>query len=52
MLSAGGTIGNKTSPAVLGDFVNLGASGRYLDRPTVTYAPLTVPEFIKTMGRA
>ena len=31
------------------DLVNLGAGGRYLDRPTVTYSPLTGPDFIKTM---
>jgi hypothetical protein len=48
-ISAGGTIGNKTAPAAIGDFVNLGAGGRYLDRPTVTYSPLTGPDFIKTM---
>lgn len=48
-LSAGGTIGNKTAPGALGDFVNLGAGGRYVDRPTVTYSPLTGPDFIKTM---
>jgi hypothetical protein len=48
-LSAGGTIGSKAAPGALGDFLNLGAGGRYLDRPTVTYAPLTGPEFIKTM---
>ena len=47
--SAGGTIGNKTAPGALGDFVNLGGSGRYLDRPTVTYNPLTGADFIKTM---
>jgi hypothetical protein len=48
-LSAGGTIGSKTAPGALGDFLNLGAGGRYLDRPTITYAPLTGPDFIKTM---
>ncbi|MGH7182745.1 MAG: hypothetical protein ACREJN_12310, partial [Nitrospiraceae bacterium] len=47
--SAGGIIGNKTAPGALGDFVNLGGSGRYLDRPTVTYSPLTGADFIKTM---
>ncbi len=47
--SAGGTIGTKTAAGALGDFVNLGAGARYLDRPTVTYTPLTGPEFIKTM---
>ena len=29
--------------------MNLGAGGRYLDRPTVTHSPLTGPDFIKTM---
>jgi hypothetical protein len=48
-ISANGTIGTKTAPGALGDFVNLGAGGRYLDRPTVTYTPLTGAEFIKTM---
>lgn len=47
--SAGGTIGNKTAPGALGDFVTLGGSGRYLDRPTVTHTPLTGADFIKTM---
>lgn len=44
-LSAGGTIAS----AAHGDFVNLGAGGRYLDRPTVTYSPLTGPDFLRTM---
>jgi hypothetical protein len=48
-ISAGGTVGTKTAAGALGDFVNLGAGGRYLDRPTVTYTPLTGPDFIKTM---
>jgi len=48
-ISAGATIGNKSAPGALGDFVNLGAGGRYLDRPTITYAPLTGPDFVKTM---
>ena len=48
-LSAGGTIGNKTAPGALGDFVDLRAGGRYLDRPTITYSPLTGSDFIKTM---
>jgi hypothetical protein len=48
-LSASGAIGNKSAPAAIGDFFNLGASGRYLDRPTVTYTPLTGADFVKTM---
>ena len=48
----GVTLGDKdgrTAGGALGTFVNLGAGGRYLDRPTVTYSPLTGPDFIKTM---
>ena len=51
-ISAGGTLGDKawrTAGGALGTFVDLGASGRYLDRPTVTYTPLTGPDFVKTM---
>jgi hypothetical protein len=50
-LTAGGTIGtgNKSAPGALGDFVNLGAGGRYLDRPTITYTPLTGADFVKSM---
>jgi hypothetical protein len=50
-LTAGGGIltGNKGAQGNLGDFLNFGAGGRYLDRPTVTYSPLTGADFIKTM---
>ena len=50
-VSAGGAvgIGNKGAQGALGDFLNFGAGGRYLDRPTVTYSPLTGADFVKTM---
>ena len=51
-ISASGAVGDKAwrnAGGALGDFVNLGASGRYLDRPTVTYTPLTGADFVKTM---
>jgi hypothetical protein len=50
-LSAGGNIltGNKGAQGNLGDFLSFGAGGRYLDRPTITYAPLTGADFVKTM---
>ena len=48
-LSAGGVISNKTAPNATGDFVDLRAGGRYLDRPTITYSPLRGADFIRMM---
>src|SRR5262245_22084721 len=50
-VSAGGAVGisNKGAQGFLGDFMNFGAGGRYLDRPTVTYSPLTGADFVKSM---
>lgn len=33
------------SGAATGDFLNLGTTGRYIDRPTITYAPITGAQF-------
>jgi hypothetical protein len=51
-VSAGGTLGDKdwrNAGGALGTFASIGAAGRYLDRPTITYSPLTGPDFVKTM---
>ena len=51
-VSAGGTLGDKdwrNAGGALGTFASIGATGRYLDRPTITYAPLTGADFVKTM---
>lgn len=49
-LSASGTVSaGAKGPSFAGDLVNLGASGRYVDRPTITYSPLTGADFVKTM---
>jgi hypothetical protein len=51
-LTASGNLADKdwrTAGGALGTFLNLGAGGRYLDRPTITYSPLTGADFIKTM---
>ena len=42
-VNLGGTVSNKT--AVQGDFLSLGTAGKYTDRPTITYAPITGAKF-------
>ena len=42
-VNLGGTVSSET--AVQGDFFALGTSGKYTDRPTVTYAPITGQKF-------
>jgi len=39
----GGTV--SSSSAVQGDFLNLGTQGKYTDRPTITYTPITGQHF-------
>ena len=50
-LTSGGAvgIGDKGAQGALGNFLNFGGGGLYLDRPTITYSPLTGQDFIKTM---
>ncbi len=43
--SVGGTL--SSGNAVQGDFLALGGAARFIDRPTVTYTPLTGNKFIK-----
>src|SRR5437773_9977988 len=51
VVSAAGTAFPAGSPS-LGSPFTLGAAGRYTDRPTVTYTPLTGSNFIRTMMTA
>ena len=45
-VNLGGTVSSKT--AVQGDFLSLGTTGKYTDRPTITYAPITGQKFNKS----
>ena len=42
-VNLGGTVSSEN--AVQGDFLALGTSGKYTDRPTITYAPITGAKF-------
>ena len=41
--------GSLSSSSVYGDIFNLGASGRYTDRPTITYTPMTGSHFMHVL---
>jgi len=45
-VSLGGTVSSEK--AVQGDFANLGTSGTFTDRPTITYKPVTGEQFNKS----
>jgi hypothetical protein len=45
--SIGGVV--SSSKAVQGDYLSLGAAGRYTDRPTITYSPRTGDKFLEGM---
>lgn len=45
-VNLGGTVSSEK--AVQGDFVSLGAAGKYTDRPIITYAPITGSDFNKS----
>ena len=42
-VNLGGTVSSED--AVQGDFLSLGGAGKYTDRPTITYAPITGAKF-------
>jgi hypothetical protein len=44
-----GVSGTLNSASVIGDILNLGTAGRYTDRPTITYTPLTGAHFLQVM---
>ncbi|MFC1516313.1 hypothetical protein ACFL7E_06090 [Thermodesulfobacteriota bacterium] len=45
-VNIGGTVSSET--AVQGDFLAMGTTGKYTDRPTITYAPITGQKFNKS----
>lgn len=44
VVNAGGTVGFNS---ITGDFANAGVAGRYTDRPTITYTPLTGDQYVR-----
>ncbi len=45
-VNIGGTL--SSSKAVQGDFLSMGSSGKFTDRPTITYRPITGQQFNKS----